>query len=226
LKTPGASRRPLEGVFGGTFDPIHYGHLRSALELVERLQLERLRLMPSARPPHRPAPPCSAEHRAAMVELAVAGEPRLVCDTRELRRPGVSYAIDSLAELRAELGAGTGLCMVMGCDAVLGITGWHRWRELLDRAHIVILARPGWALPQSGEVARWVREHRLEDRGALRDTPAGGIVIEELRPLDISSTEIRQLLGAGLSARYLLPRSVLDYIETNELYRGAREHTL
>jgi len=226
LNTPGAPRRTLEGVFGGTFDPVHYGHLRSALELVERLRLARLRLMPCARPPHREAPPCSAEHRAAMVELAVAGEPHLVCDTRELHRPGKSYTIDSLEELRAELGAGTGLCMVLGCDAVLGITGWHRWQELLDRAHIVILARPGWELPETGDVARWLRRHRLEDRDALSEQPAGGIVIEELRPLDISSTEIRELLRAGRSARYLLPQSVLDYIETHQLYRGAQSRDL
>lgn len=216
--------RPLEGVFGGTFDPVHYGHLRSALELVERLQLERLRLMPSARPPHRAAPGCSAAHRAAMVELAVAGEPLLVCDTRELAREGDSYTIDSLMELRDELGADVGLCMVLGCDAVLGITGWHRWRELLDWAHVVILARPGWALPQSGEVADWLRAYRLPEREALRQRPAGGIVIEELRPLAISSTEIRALLGAGLSARYLMPQPVLEYIQDHQLYRGADEH--
>jgi nicotinate-nucleotide adenylyltransferase len=208
-------------VFGGTFDPVHYGHLRSALELVERLQLHCLRLMPCARPPHRPAPRCSAEHRAAMVQLAVSGEPRLACDTRELEREGASYMIDSLVDLRGDLGGEVGLCMVLGCDAVLGITGWHRWRELLDWAHIVILARPGWALPHSGEVADWLRAHRLEEHGALRQQPAGGIVIEELRPLDISSTEIRQLLEAGLSARYLLPQSVLEYIQDNHLYRGA-----
>jgi nicotinate-nucleotide adenylyltransferase len=207
-------------VFGGTFDPVHYGHLRSALELVERLQLERLRLMPCARPPHRAAPPCSAEHRAAMVELAVAGEPRLHCDTRELGRAGASYTIDSLIELRDELGAETGLCMVMGCDAVLGITGWHRWQELLDWAHVIILARPGWVLPQSGEVADWLRQHRLDEPGALRRQSAGGILIQELRRLDISSTEIRQLLAAGRSARYLLPQSVLEYIRDHQLYRG------
>lgn len=219
-----AAPRPLEGVFGGTFDPVHYGHLRSALELVERLQLERLRLMPSARPPHRVAPACAAEHRAAMVELAVAGEPTLVCDKRELAREGSSYTIDSLTELRDELGAEVGLCMVMGCDAVLGIPGWHRWRELLDRAHVVILARPGWALPRSGEVADWLREHRLAERGDLRQRPAGGIVIEELRPLAISSTEIRELLAAGLSARYLMPQPVLEYIRDHQLYRGAGNH--
>jgi len=207
------------GVFGGTFDPVHYGHLRSALELVERLQLEQLRLMPSAQPPHRDTPRCSAVHRAAMVELAVAGEPRLVCDQRELRRSGNSYTIDSLTELRGELGTQTGLCMVMGCDAVKDILLWHRWQELLEWAHIVVLARPGWALPRTGTVAGWLRAHRVEDTGTLRQRPAGHLVIEELRPLAISSTEIREILSAGRSARYLLPQSVLDYIQAHELYR-------
>lgn len=210
---------PLVGILGGTFNPVHYGHLRSALELVERLQLAQLRLMPSAEPPHRDVPQCSAFHRAAMVELAVAGEARLVCDARELKRAGKSYTIDSLIELRAEHGSGTGLCLVMGCDAVLGITQWHRWQELLDWAHIVVIARPGWALPRSGEAAQWLHEHRVDDPQCLRQREAGCITIEELRPLAISSTEIREILAAGRSARYLLPQSVLDYIEAHTLYR-------
>ena len=209
---------PLVGVFGGTFNPVHYGHLRSALELVERLQLEQLRLMPSASPPHRDAPECSAERRAAMVELAVTGEPRLVCDAREMQRPGKSYTIDSLIELRGELGAQQGLCMVLGCDAVQDIATWHRWQELLDWAHIVIIARPGWQLPRAGELAQWLKVHQLESPELLRQRPCGGIVIEELRPLAISSTEIRDLLASGRSARYLMPQSVLDYIQTHTLY--------
>jgi nicotinate-nucleotide adenylyltransferase len=175
--------------------------------------------MPSAEPPHRDAPQCSALHRAAMVELAVAGEARLVCDARELKRAGKSYTIDSLIELRAELGSRTGLCLVMGCDAVLGITQWHRWQELLDWAHIVVIARPGWALPRSGAAAQWLNAHRVDDPQCLRQRPAGCITIEELRPLAISSTEIREILAAGRSARYLLPQSVLDYIEAHTLYR-------
>jgi nicotinate-nucleotide adenylyltransferase len=208
----------LVGVFGGTFNPVHYGHLRSALELVERLQLEQLRLMPSASPPHRDAPECSAERRAAMVELAVSGEPRLVCDAREMQRPGKSYTIDSLIELRGELGTQQGLCMVLGCDAVQDIATWHRWQELLDWAHIVIIARPGWQLPRAGKLAQWLKAHQLESPELLRQRPCGGIVIEELRPLAISSTEIRDLLASGRSARYLMPQSVLDYIQTHTLY--------
>jgi len=215
-----SSARPAPlAVFGGTFNPVHYGHLRSALELVEKLGLEQLRLMPSAVPPHRDEPECSAAHRAAMVELAVEGEPRLACDPRELHRPGTSYTIDSLAELRAELGGSRSLCMVLGGDAVLGITGWHRWEELLDFAHIVIIARPGWSLPGSGEVADWLDAHRVRGAAALAERPAGGILVEELRPLDISSTEIRDLLAEHRSARYLLPQTVLDYIHLNKLYR-------
>jgi nicotinate-nucleotide adenylyltransferase len=206
------------GILGGTFNPVHYGHLRSALELVERLQLQQLRLMPCAEPPHREAPSCSAAHRAAMVKLAVAGEPRLACDTRELQRRGKSYTIDSLQELRAELGAGQSLCLVMGCDAVLGITRWHRWQELLDWAHIVVIARPGWELPGSGLVAEWLGSHRLERSQGLQQRSAGGIIIEELRPLAISSTEIRGLMQEGQSARYLLPEPVLDYIQLHSLY--------
>lgn len=208
------------GVFGGTFDPVHYGHLRTALELVEQLQLQQLRLMPCAVPPHREPPACAARHRAAMVELAVAGEPRLVCDTRELGREGVSYTIDSLVELRRELGEGHSLCLVMGCDAVLGITTWQRWQELLDWAHVVVIARPGWQLPVAGPVADWLRQHRLADRRSLRERSNGGTLIEELRPLAISSTEIRRLLAAGRSPRYLLPQAVLDYIQTHQLYHS------
>jgi len=209
------------GIFGGTFDPIHYGHLRSALELCERLNLDQLRLMPCATPPHRTLPGRSAAQRAAMVELAVRGEPRLLCDARELARAGPSYTIDSLVELRKELGVGVSLSLVMGCDAVHAIESWHRWQEILEWTHIVIIARPGWQLPEHGPVAQWLRESALSSAKGLYERVAGGIYIEQLRPLDISSTEIRTMLGEGNSARYLMPESVLGYIEDQGLYRKA-----
>lgn len=207
------------GVFGGTFNPVHYGHLRSAMELVERLALARLHLMPSAVPPLRDTPICSAEHRAAMVSLAIEGEPRLVCDERELARTGPSYTIDSLIELRDENGVNCSLSMVVGCDALLAIDRWHRWEELLDWAHIVVLARPGWELPDSGPLANWLQTHAADNAAQLRSLPAGKILLQELRPLAISATEIRTLLAAGNSARFLMPHSVLDYIEEHQLYR-------
>lgn len=215
-----AERDPAPvGVFGGSYNPIHIGHLRSALELVEKLHLDQLRLMPCAVPPLRAEPDCSAKDRAAMVELAVSDEPRLICDTRELERPGKSFTIDSLMELRGDYGAERCLCMVVGCDAVLEINRWHRWQELLDWSHIVVMARPGWTLPLEGEVAEWLRSHKLQSGEDFSVAPSGSILIEELRPLPVSSTEIRALLASGRSPRYLVPGDVLDYIETRNLYR-------
>jgi nicotinate-nucleotide adenylyltransferase len=211
-------------VLGGTFNPVHFGHLRSAVELVEHLGLAQLRLMPAAVPPHRELPGCSAEHRAAMVELAIRGESRLLCDRRELARSGPSYSIDSLIELRAELGADTPVLLVIGCDALLGLADWHRWRELLDYAHIVVLARPGWQLPEAGELGAWLARHRAADQCPLREAPSGCVHVEALRPLDISATEIRALLQSGKSVRYLLPEPVLDYIATHGLYRQGETH--
>ncbi len=207
------------GIFGGTFDPVHYGHLRSALELVEHLQLDHLRLMPCANPPHGKNPALDAGHRAAMVELAVADEPRLRCDRRELLRTGASYTVDSLLELRRELGGDISLCLVMGGDAVARINTWHRWEEILGLAHIVVLARPGWQLPATGEVASWLDSGRMSTAAGLAQRPGGGIHIEELRQLPISSTEIRGMLAEGRSPRYLLPEQVLDYIHSKRLYR-------
>ena len=212
------------GVLGGTFNPVHYGHLRSALELVEHLGLAQCRLMPSAQPPHRDAPGCSADHRAAMVELAVRGEPRLVCDRRELDRDGPSYTVDSLQELREELGASQSLVLIVGCDALLGLPTWHRWQALLDLAHIVVLARPGWTLPDGGDLGAWLARHRPVDTAVLHENPSGGVHVESLRPLAISATEIRHLLESGKSARYLLPEQVLDYIEAHDLYRQEHAH--
>jgi nicotinate-nucleotide adenylyltransferase len=205
-------------VFGGTFDPIHNGHLRSALELAETLNLADVRMMPCANPPHRAAPGVSAEHRAAMLELAVDQDEHLSCDRRELNREGRSYTIDSLIGLRGELGPQRSLILVMGCDALLGITGWHRWDELLQWAHVVVVARPGWHLPEQGPVADWVNQHSADDAGLLNTAAAGYVLLQELRQLPISASEIRALVAAGKSARFLLPEPVLDYILTNELY--------
>ncbi|MEM1110941.1 MAG: nicotinate-nucleotide adenylyltransferase [Pseudomonadota bacterium] len=209
--------RPV-AVLGGTFNPIHYGHLRSAIELLDVLNLAELRLMPCALPPHREPPGCSAEHRATMVDLAIAGAERLRCDRRELDRSGPSYTIDSLESIRRELGDRRSLCLIMGGDAIHSIRSWYRWQELLDYCHIVVIARPGWQLPDAGEVSDWLAAHRVSRRDELAVSPAGMIWLEALRPLAISSTDIRTLLAAGRSPRYLLPEPVVDYIERNALY--------
>ena len=154
-----------------------------------------------------------------MVELAVGGDAKLVCDTRELQRSGPSFTVDSLIELKGELGEHASISLIMGCDAVLDIGSWYRWQEILDWAHVVVIARPGWHLPDRGPVAQWLKNNALQDSNGITLRAAGGVHIEHLRPLEISSTEIRAMRGSGLSARYLMPESVLGYIEQHGLYR-------
>ncbi|WP_438951208.1 nicotinate-nucleotide adenylyltransferase [Porticoccus sp.] len=206
------------GLFGGTFDPVHIGHLRTALELKNLLALAEMRLMPSARPPHRVLPQASPKQRMAMLKLGLAGEPGLVADDRELRRDGPSYTVDSLIELRHEIGPEVPLCLCIGMDALLTINQWHRWRDLTDFAHIVVAARPGWHLPESGEVLNFVEDHRLHQTRELQTTPAGGLLIREMTLLPVSATGIRQALQRGESIRYLVPDDIIDYINQHQLY--------
>ena len=203
-------------VFGGTFNPVHFGHLRSARELLQRLPLDLIRFVPARLPPHRDAPGVSAEHRAAMVDLAIAGEPRFCCDRRELARPGPSYTVDTLASLRGELGAATPLVLVVGCDAFLGLERWHRWQQLFDFAHIVVMARPGWQLPVDGAIGALLRERSIDAAGLRAGT--GGVLCLELQPWDISSTAVRALLQSGKDASRMVPAAVLAYIAAHGLY--------
>ena len=160
------------GLFGGAFDPIHYGHLRTAFELWQALKLSEVRFLPTGNPPHRTELHASAELRLAMVKAAVADQPAFVVDDREVRRSGLSYSVDTLTELRAEH-PDRSLCLVLGMDAFLGLPTWHRWRELLDLTHVVVAHRPGWKAPTMGPLGE-----AMVDRGtgSIRDLhahPAG-----------------------------------------------------
>lgn len=211
------------GIFGGTFDPVHIGHLRTSVELRKVLGLAEMRLIPSANPPHRAAI-TSAEHRLAMLQLALnsnsgsTAEPGLVADDRELRREGPSYTVDTLAEIRAEIGTDTPLYLCIGMDALIHLNQWHRWEELADLAHIVTVARPGWHLPKSGKVLEFVRAHRATSADQLQEAPAGKILIMAMTLLPVSATGIRQALQRGESIRYLVPDQVIDYIRQHQLY--------
>lgn len=209
------------GILGGTFDPIHFGHLRMAQELYEELDLAEVRFVPAAIPPHRTAPQIDAGHRTAMVRLAIAGNPAFALDTRELARPGPSYSFDTLTELRDELGTRAPLCLLIGGDAFLGLPTWHRWQELLALAHLVVAHRPGAtpskaAMPAELQVL-W-RQHGTDEPAELRASPAGRILRQRITALDISASAIRDMLHRGRSPRYLLPETVCDYIRTHHLY--------
>lgn len=207
----------LIGVFGGTFDPVHYGHLRTAFELRERLELDEVRLIPAGQPPHRDAPQTPAAHRLAMLDAAVADEPRLVVDRREVERPGPSYTVDTLASLRADF-PGAALCLLLGMDAFLGLPSWHRWRELFGYAHIVVAHRPGYEPKFGGDLEAVVRERRARSPAELNGESAGRILIEPVTPLEISSTALRAALADGADPKYLVPESVRRIILETECY--------
>jgi nicotinate-nucleotide adenylyltransferase len=210
------------GIFGGTFDPIHYGHLRTAFELLQALKLGELRFMPAGNPPHREQPMASAEQRVAMVRAATAGQPGFTVDDRETRREGPSYSVDTLAALRAEHPARS-LCLIVGMDAFLELPKWHQWQELLQLAHLVVAHRPGWRAPTMGPLGEL-----LVDRGTgrvddLHEAIAGRIFIHAVTQLEISSTEVRRLIASGRNPRYLMPDAVCDLIATTGCYaRGQR----
>lgn len=202
------------GVMGGTFDPIHYGHLRSALELAEHLQLDQIRFIPSNIPPHRAQPGVSADKRRDMVALAIQSEPLFVLDDRELQRNGSSYSVDTMQSLRDELGESVQLFFLMGMDAAQGFTQWHRWQDILDLCHLVVFHRPSYIVNLQALLA--YQEH---DKQAFLSSAVGKVYCQSVTALDISATMIRQHLNQGLSVRYLMPQSSLDYLQEKQLYQ-------
>lgn len=215
------------GIFGGTFDPIHYGHLRTALELLEALPLAEVRFIPSARPPHRPPPRTPAGLRLRMAEAAVEDQPGFVVDDREIARAGLSYTVDTLRSLRAEH-PDRPLCLIIGMDAFLGLPTWHRWQEILEMSHVVVAHRPGWTAPGSGPLGELVRARRTAQAGEL-SAAAGRIHVEAVTQLEISSTELRTMVRSGADPRYLMPDRVRQIILETGCYaqeaQGEISHT-
>ncbi|MFZ2266024.1 MAG: nicotinate-nucleotide adenylyltransferase [Azonexus sp.] len=212
------------GIFGGTFDPVHFGHLRLAEESIVHLGLGGVRWIPAGQPPHRGLPQVTAGQRLAMVHQAIAGNGRFTLDASEVEADAPSYTVHTLERLRRELGGKQSLVLLVGADAFAGLANWHRWRDIFALAHVAVSHRPGFpvetaSLPHA--LATEFADRRLTDSGALKASPAGGIVTFAMTQLAISATQIRKLLANQLSARYLLPDAVLDYIRTHSLYRNA-----
>lgn len=201
------------GILGGTFDPIHHGHLRVAEEVADALALAQVRLVPCGRPPHRAAPLFSATQRLAFCELATRSNPRLIVDAREVHQATPSYTVETLEALAAEH-PNTPLVLILGADAFMGLPTWHRWTELLERAHIAVVTRPNYALThQMPKALRSLFETRsLPDStyGAMSSRLAGSIVTVTVPGLDISSSRIRALLREGKSVRYLVPEAIVE----------------
>lgn len=195
------------GIFGGTFDPVHNGHLRSAFELLEGLPLSELRLIPCGEPPHRGGPVADGSLRLEFLRLAVGDEPGFVVDDREVVRDGPSYSIDTLESLRGEF-PDASICLIIGMDAFLSFDRWHRADEILGLAHLVVAHRPGWTAPDDGPSGEFLRRHRLNDANDLVIETCGRIYVHAVTQLEISSTAIREMMAEGKDPRYLLPEPV------------------
>jgi len=215
----GSTHSPL-GIFGGTFDPIHYGHLRTAFEMLQSLRFGEVSFMPCGDPPHRESPHANSELRLAMVRAATEDQDGFSVDDRELLRDGPSYSVDTLFVLRREF-PHRSIALIIGMDAFLNLPDWHEWRELLHLAHIVVAHRPGWRAPDMGALGDLLAErgtHRIDD---LHSASAGHIYVHDVTQLEISSTEIRELVAVGRDPRFLMPDAVQKIIDESGCYKAA-----
>ena len=216
------------GIYGGTFDPVHYGHLRLAEELVETIGLQTLRFIPAGLPRLRNAPNTSSLHRAAMLQVAIQGNDQFLLDEREVNRLGESHSVVSLRELKDEIEENSALCFVMGVDVFIRFSEWYDWRELFDLCHLIIVERPGYLSMMDNDTLPDVLQKEFMQRQVtsvsdLRRLPSGCIFVAATTLLDISASAIRNFLLAGKSTRYLLPDAVLEYIRINQLYSSGAE---
>ncbi|MCS6946707.1 MAG: nicotinate-nucleotide adenylyltransferase [Steroidobacteraceae bacterium] len=210
------------GLFGGAFDPIHFGHLRTAFELWQELGLAEVRLIPTGNPGHREPPIADAGLRLAMVQAAVEGQEGFVVDAREVHRQGITYSVDTLTELRAEF-PHRPLCLILGMDAFLGLPHWHRWRDIPELAHIVVAHRPGWKVPTQGPLGELMVDRGTGSVRDLHERTAGRVYVRSVTQLEISSTDLRNIITSGRDPRFLVPDAVRDIIlETRCYARGQR----
>ena len=205
------------GVFGGTFDPIHYGHLRTALEIRERVGLDHVRFIPCNDPPTSKQPLLDPTMRLRIVSAATATEPDFVVDAREIERGGISYTADTLNSLRSDFD-GTPLALVMGMDAFVSLPSWRHWRSFLDYAHIIVAHRPGSSVPRDGELGELVADCGVTDPQQLHESESGCVVVAEVTQLEISSSALRTSISEGVDPKFLVPPAVRSIVLELECY--------
>ncbi len=207
------------GIFGGSFDPPHFGHIKSALELIERFSFGQIRLIPSQLSPLKDNVHASANHRWQMVNLVCSGHEKLLADNRELKRQAPSYTIDTLLELREEFGEQQSMVLIIGIDAFVSFCKWYRYEEILSLCHILLMQRPSYSMPKSGCEAEFYNLNNTQDFKILMNSPHGKIFLSDLEKIDVSSTIIRDMISADKQPKYLLPGNVWNYIRRNKLYK-------
>jgi nicotinate-nucleotide adenylyltransferase len=208
------------GLLGGTFDPVHCGHLRLALEMRDQLCLDQVRLIPAPNPRLRESPHADIKRRLEMLSAAIEGESGLAVDARELQRRGPTYTVETLASLRREF-PNEVLVFILGMDSFTRLHRWHRWQELLELAHLAVAQRPGGSLPDAGPVAELLAQRRCDELAVLKAEPAGRIIICQPPMLDISATRVRALAADGRSIRFLVPDKVNELINRTRCYLHA-----
>ncbi len=207
------------GIFGGSFDPIHFGHIKSVLALLARFDFKQIRLIPCQQSPLKDIPQASAEQRWEMLNLITDSHERLLADNRELKRKGPSYTIDTLKELKEETNSQEPLVLIIGIDAFLEFCKWHQYKEILSLSHIVLLQRPGYTLPKYGCEKDIFDASVTEDIKDIMETLNGKIYLSDEEKIEISSTDIRKCISEGRQPRYLLPGNIWNYIRGNNLYK-------
>ena len=203
----------LVGVLGGTFDPVHIGHLRTVLDLQSELPIEDILLIPNYQPPHRSQPVLVADQRLQLLQLAVADLPGLVADDREIRRQGNSYMVDTLTDLNQQFPE-RHLCLIIGMDAYNSFCSWHQWETILETAHLIVMQRAGIDRLENHQLD----QHHVSDAKALQKTTAGCVLIQPVSQLDISSTKIRELAAKSENIQFLVPDVIRQQVQT--LYKG------
>jgi nicotinate-nucleotide adenylyltransferase len=208
------------GILGGTFDPVHAAHLRIAQLALDVLRLAGVLWIPTGRPGYRDAPVARPADRVAMLRLALGGEPRFGIDERELGPGASGFTVDTLAALRAELGAQRPLVLLMGDDQFAKLDSWHRWRRLFELAHIAVFARPGWAIAPDGAIDAEYAARTERAEGSWRERCAGAVIRVDMPPLEISATTLRARIAHGEDVSAWIPPAVIDYIARQQLYRA------
>ena len=193
------------GILGGTFDPVHFGHLRPALEVMQATGMEQVRFLPNRIPPHRETPWLDVENRLELLKTAIADQPGFELDERELQREGHSYMVDTLESLRSDFPSHP-LCLILGMDAFLGIKQWHQWQRIPELCHLVVTNRPGFDM--TGDFIQQLPATLVTKASGLFEVAAGRILLQSVTQLDISASHIRAMLAKGQSVRYLLPDEV------------------
>lgn len=207
----------LLGIFGGTFDPVHCGHLRMATELLACLPFAEIRFIPCQQPVLKDPACAQAKHRLAMLELALQEIPRLCADPRELQRNTPSYMVETLTSLRQEYPQDP-LCLIIGMDAFLGLCKWYKYQQLIALAHFVVINRAHYHLPDNGYISTLLARHQIADKTQLLNKPAGHILLQHLSPVNISSSHIRLQIAQGKDVEDQLPPAVWQYIQEQQLY--------